>query len=254
MYLMMGDVIALLHQKNEKINKLKLFGLNIARTLTVHATHLDKHSRFVMAVSKGDVPRVGSIVTNSMKHGDSIFATTEKVYRASVGAFHDRSYSRIAHQQLYLFLQLGSRTAAELAHCTLGLPSINATKHHIATSPLVVSPKNPTMDEMLQNLDIAFPTAFLLPPDGTLGPGFQIMVDKIKVEGRMRWEPRSNMILGLCREHSANYELEFLGIAQAEAIHQGLACHLAREVRHSGFILNLLNLRIGHCCGRQLIL
>jgi hypothetical protein len=59
------------------------------------------------------------------------------------------------------------------------------------------------------------------------------MVDEIKVEGRMRWDPRSNMILGICREHSATYDLEFHSIKEAEALHAGLAndkVHLASEV------------------------
>ncbi|KAJ6596569.1 hypothetical protein B0H10DRAFT_2327052 [Mycena sp. CBHHK59/15] len=58
------------------------------------------------------------------------------------------------------------------------------------------------------------------------------MIDEIKVEGRMRWDPRTNMILGLCREHSAEFELNFLGVEQAEALHAALAkntVHLASE-------------------------
>ncbi|KAJ6579391.1 hypothetical protein B0H10DRAFT_2342503 [Mycena sp. CBHHK59/15] len=85
---------------------------------------------------------------------------------------------------------------------------------------------------MRHNLEVAFPASHPPPSDGTLGPGFQIMVDEIKVEGRMRWDARSNMILGLCREHSKNFELEFLGVEQAEALHAGLAdgaVHLASE-------------------------
>jgi hypothetical protein len=211
----------------------------------VRATHLAEHSRFVLAVSRGDVPRLSSIVADCIKHGDSIFTATEKIYRASTGAFRNHSYTEIAHQQLYLFLQLGGPAAAELAHRCLGLPSINATKRHIATVPLVASPKALTMHEMLRNLDVGFPTPFTPPADGTLGPGFQIMVDEIKVEGRMRWDPRSNMILGLCREHSANYELEFLGLPQAESIHAGLASgkvHLASEVCFLSFTVHFLSI------------
>ncbi|KAJ7800082.1 hypothetical protein B0H14DRAFT_2387552 [Mycena olivaceomarginata] len=188
-YLTMQDMHALLHKKSKQINDLKLLGLNLGCTLMVRATHLAEHSRFVLAVSRGDVPRLSSIVANCIKHGDSIFTATEKIYRALTGAFRNHSYTEIAHQQLYLFLQLGGPAAAELAHRCLGLPSINATKRHIATVPLVASPKAPTMDEMLRNLDVGFPTPFTPPADGTLGPGFQIMVDEIKVEGRMRWDP-----------------------------------------------------------------
>jgi hypothetical protein len=109
------------------------------------------------------------------------------------------------------------------------------------------------MEEMCRNLDIGFPTLLPPPSDGTLGPGFQIMVDEIKVEGRMRWDQRSNMILGLCREHGANFELLFLDMAQAEAIHAGLLAnkiHLASQVRcpyhyhaTTEFRLNFLLLR-----------
>ncbi|KAJ7882900.1 hypothetical protein B0H13DRAFT_2538947, partial [Mycena leptocephala] len=97
---------------------------------------------------------------------------------------------------------------------------------------LKTSPRTPTMQEMLHNLDTAFPIPHPPPSDGSVGPGFQIMIDEIKVEGRMRWDPRSNMILGLCREHSAEFELNFLGVEQAEALHAGLAkntVHLASE-------------------------
>ncbi|KAJ6489801.1 hypothetical protein C8R45DRAFT_901419 [Mycena sanguinolenta] len=228
----MGDLQALLHKKNKQINDLKLHGLNLSRKLLVRARHLEGHARFVLAVSQGNVPRVPSIVANCLEHGDSIFTATEKIYRAAAGAFSDRSYTHIAYQQLYLFLQLGGPAAAELAHRCLGLPSINATKDHIATVPLVASAKAPTRTEMLHNLDVAFPAPLPTAPGSLLGPGFQIMVDEIKVEGRMRWDPRSNMILALCREHTAKFELQFIGMAQAEAVHEGLLAkkiHLASE-------------------------
>ncbi|KAJ7301276.1 hypothetical protein DFH08DRAFT_919133 [Mycena albidolilacea] len=165
-----------------------------------------------MAVARGDVPRIHSIVVNDMKNG----ATTD-------GNFNPKSYTHADHQLLYLLLRLGGHAAAELGHRCLG---------HVATVPLVVSPRAPTPEEMQHNLEVSFPTPFPPPPDGSIGPGFQIMVDAIKVEGRMRWDPCSNMILGICREHSAKYELEFFSIKEAEALHAGLAkndVHLASE-------------------------
>jgi hypothetical protein len=169
-----------------------------------------------------------------MKNGASIFTTLEKISRATDGNFNPKSYTHADHQLLYLLLRLGGHAAAELGHRCLGLPSISAAKGHVATVPLVVSPRAPTPEEMQHNLEVSFPTPFPPPPDGSIGPGFQIMVDEIKVEGRMRWDPRSNMILGICREHSAEYELEFFSIKEAEALHAGLAkndVHLASEVR-----------------------
>ncbi|KAJ6576734.1 hypothetical protein B0H10DRAFT_1666130, partial [Mycena sp. CBHHK59/15] len=233
-YLTVDDAQTLLRKKNSQINSLKLAGLTLSQTLLVRATHLAAHSRLQLAVSRGDVPRIHSIVSNCMKNGDSIFTCIEKVGRAADENFKDRSYTREEHQLLYLLLKLGGHAAADLGHRCLGLPSISATKRHVGSTPLIASPRAPTREEMHRNLDIAFPTPVPPPHDSSIGPGFQIMVDEIKVEGRMRWAPRSNMILGLCREHSANFELEFFGIEQAEALHAGLAnndIHLASEVR-----------------------
>jgi hypothetical protein len=60
------------------------------------------------------------------------------------------------------------------------------------------------------------------------------MADEIKLETRMRWDPRSNMILGMCREHGKPYGLEFKSMAQADALRDGIAdnkVHMATEVR-----------------------
>lgn len=59
------------------------------------------------------------------------------------------------------------------------------------------------------------------------------MADEIKIGNRMQWNAHTNMILGICREHSADYSLEFRTIAQPEAIVQGIRdqkLHFASEV------------------------
>ncbi|KAJ7920353.1 hypothetical protein B0H13DRAFT_1867697 [Mycena leptocephala] len=188
-YLTMGDTQSLLRKKNSQIHSLKLAGLTLSQTLLVRATHLAAHSHLMIAVSRGDVPRIHSIVARCRKNGDSISTCVEKIGRR---------------------------------RC-FGLPAISTAKRHVATVPLKTSPRAPSMQEMLQNLDTAFHIPHPPPSDGSVGPGFQIMIDDIKVEGRMRWDPGSNMILGLCREHIAEFELNFLGVEQAEALHAGLA-------------------------------
>ncbi|KAJ7236459.1 hypothetical protein C8J57DRAFT_1247700 [Mycena rebaudengoi] len=231
-FLTMGDTQDLLKKKNAQINSLKLTGLNLSRALLVRARHLDAHSRFVHAVSQGNVPRIHSVVNNSLQHGDSIFAINDRLGLAAIGAFKDQSYAHTEYQKLYLLLKLGGQAAAELAHRTMGLPSINATKQHIASVPLLGSPKSPTMEEMIHNLKVSYPTPFAASRDGARGPGIQLMIDDIKVEGRMRWSPRRNEIHGVCREHSNGYDLQFRSAAQAEVLHAGIASgkvHLASE-------------------------
>jgi hypothetical protein len=143
------------------------------------------------------------------------------------------SYEEQDFQRVFLFHKLGGVAVAELAHRAFGLPSIETTRRHISTEPLVASPKMPTIGEMTHNLHHAFP---LLPSSSTSRPrtgGFQLMADEIKLETRMRWDPRTNMILGVCREHGKTYGLEFRSMAQAFALRDGLhdqKVHLAPEV------------------------
>ena len=60
-----------------------------------------------------------------------------------------------------------------------------------------------------------------------------IQLDELKVQERLRWDPRTNYILGVCREHGKLCALEFRSMVQADAIADALRekrVHLATEV------------------------
>ena len=229
-WLTMADAINLLHQKNAQINRLKLTGLNMARSLLSRASNLDAHKCFLMAVGEGNIPGIHRLVSISRKAGESIYTILDKCSRAVRNVYHPKSYNEREFQQLFLFHKLGGVAVAEIAHRALGLPSIEATRRHIDTRPLVASPKMPTDLEMMQNLEHAFPHNQT--PSMRKG-GFQLMADEIKLESRMRWDPRTNNILGICREHGKRYGLEFRSMAQATALRDGIRdedVHLASKV------------------------
>lgn len=153
---------------------------------------------------------------------------------ASRQVYSPKNYADADYKQLFLFHKLGGRAVAELAHRTQGLPSIDATRRHIRAQPLHASPKMPTTSEMSANLDISYPPSSALPTmPSTRHVGFQLMADEIKIESRLRWDSRTNMILGVCREHTANLSMEFRTISQPDAIIRGInkkECHFASEV------------------------
>ena len=61
-------------------------------------------------------------------------------------------------------------------------------------------------------------------------------VDELKVQEWLHWDPHSNQILGVCREHGSRLgacALEFHPIVQADAVSTGLKekfIHFATEV------------------------
>ena len=167
-----------------------------------------------------------------LRNGASIFAVLKKVGMAACQVYSLKDYSDADYKQLYLFHKLGGVACAELAHRTQGLPSIDATHHYIQAEPFHASLKKPTQAEIQANLNISYPRAIENSSKPT--KGFQIQVDKIKTESRMRWNSSTNTIMGMCWPHSGPFSLEFVSMAQPEALLQGLAdkrVHFACEVQ-----------------------
>lgn len=185
-------------------------------------------------MSEGNVPHLHTLISISHKAGDGINTILEKIDKAACDAYHPLSYKDQDYQQVFLFHKLRGVAVAELTHWIFGLPSIDTTCHHIVTCPLTASPKFPTLEEMLQNLRVAF-SSDAVPGDSQDNGvyGIQIMIDELELEMRMQWDAKSNTILGLCREHSRHIETQFLSMTQAIAIQDALAIkklHLASEV------------------------
>jgi hypothetical protein len=92
-YYTMADLVDLLERKNTIINKLKLHQLNLASSLLTRARHLDGFKRFVFAVSKGDIPRLHSLVTTMLEDGVNIFGILQKISLAQCQLYNPKNYS-----------------------------------------------------------------------------------------------------------------------------------------------------------------
>jgi hypothetical protein len=68
----------------------------------------------------------------------------------------------------------------------------------------------PTAVELEANIEICY-GSYIAPPSKNPLPvlGFIMQVDEIKIQECLRWDPHTNMILGVCQEHGSQYALEF---------------------------------------------
>jgi hypothetical protein len=85
--------------------------------------------------------------------------------------------------------------------------------------------------EITNNLTIGFENQ---PHDMTRTIGMTMPVDEIKIQERLRWDSRTNMILGICWEHGSKCSLEFRTVTQADFVVDCLnkgEVHFAAEVR-----------------------
>jgi hypothetical protein len=87
----------------------------------------------------------------------------------------------------------------------------------------------PTIDEINANLAIDFEHQEVY---GDRIIGMTMPIDKIKPQERLHWDPRTNMILGVCREHGGECVLEFRTMEQANHLITNLVServHMAYE-------------------------
>ncbi|KAF8165814.1 hypothetical protein B0H34DRAFT_787178 [Crassisporium funariophilum] len=189
--------------------------------------------RFAIAVGCGDVPRIRSLVAAELRHGSGVSAIVEKVEAAALRAYRPLGYVQTEYKLAYLLYQMGGRLIANVAHQALGLPSIDTVKRHRSTAPLQSSAGFPTHEELNANLSICYPSddARDTSCSGVI-EGAQMPVDELKISERLRWDPRTNMILGVCREHGKQTALEYRSQFQADTLLKCLknkTVHLATE-------------------------
>ena len=123
-----AELVNMLNRKNNQLNHFKLSELNMARSLLSHASHLDAHKQFVMAIGEGNMKGLHRLVSVSRKAGESIYTILDKCNHAVQNVYHLKSFQEQEFQQLFLFHKLGGIAVAEIAHHAFGLPSIKVTQ------------------------------------------------------------------------------------------------------------------------------
>ncbi|KAF8154518.1 hypothetical protein B0H34DRAFT_809113 [Crassisporium funariophilum] len=232
-YLTPVETSDLLRRKTGQVKRLKLNALNKASALSVRNRRLDAWKRLAVAVGREDIPRIRSLMAREVRAGSSVFAILERIDAAAKRKFIPRGYEQADYERGYLIYMYGGRPAAQIAR-SLGIPSIDTIKRRVAAKPLQSSPGYPTTAELHTNLAHCYPDAT---PAASFNPsapvlGMTMQIDEIKIQERLRWDPRSNQILGVCREHGKAVGLEFRSIHQADALLASLQqekVHLATE-------------------------
>jgi hypothetical protein len=200
---------------------------------------LDLHKQFMMAISTGNEPRIAQLIRVGLNNGESIGAMLERYYRACVDVhregpkYNPKGFTPDDYMVGLCVLRLGGARLADLLHRGLGLPGLTTLRKHSIIRPLRASPGMPTVAEIEANID-AYTTGEETPTGAPKIVHRVLMLDEIAVEKRARWDDKTNMILGACREHSHHVGREFCDLDDATAFFASLdrgEFHLASEVR-----------------------
>lgn len=135
----------------------------------------------------------------------------ELLDHAQKGLYKPKNFTEEEMSHDLLFLWLGGARVASLAHQALGSPGLSTL--HCGSAIILLSPSAGILlkVEIQHNLQAAFKNSH-----GEDGCGYVLMINEIKVEGRMQWDPSTNKILGLCHEHTKHVGLDFCSVNDAK--------------------------------------
>ncbi|KAH8982664.1 hypothetical protein EDB86DRAFT_3126490 [Lactarius hatsudake] len=179
-----------------------------------------------MAMSEGTVNRMDALLRAGLNQGVGVRGMMELLDRARNGLYKPKNFTEEERSRGLLFLRLGGARVASLAHQTLGAPTLSTLRYGSSTvTSLSPSAGFPTRSEIQGNIQAAFKNL-----SGSGACGYVLMIDEIKVEERMRWDPSTDKILGLCREHTEHVGLDFCSMSDAKALVHSI---LRGELHHA---------------------
>jgi hypothetical protein len=226
----------ILHRKNQLIEFYRLRGLNQARKLLVKAAALSDQKRLLMAIASGRASRVDRLINIGLRQKKGVRGLLASYMAAAEGYYNPKSFTEEEDMKALLLWKLGGNRVAEINHRANHAPSVSYLRTRSTVPPIVPSHKQPTVIQVTANVEATF-EGVLDVIHGENGSEFihtVLMFDEIATEKRIRWDPKTNYFLGLCREHAHNTATEFINEGDMEELFQALddgQVHHAGEVR-----------------------
>ncbi len=208
MYHSIGGLVTLVRRKAVQVKALRFQRLNDVKKLAGKAVALDDMKRWVMAVGSGKVERVDRLVWVNLARKGGIRNLLDLYNRAAKQVYHPRNYTEEDDLRGLLLWRLGGARVAGIAHHALNLPSLSTLRRRTIIPRLLISAHAPTRLEIETNVVSNFEAIYeLLETHQVVHQIF--MLDELKTEERLRHDPDSNKIQGVCREHGYKTSLEF---------------------------------------------
>ncbi|KDR76610.1 hypothetical protein GALMADRAFT_139524 [Galerina marginata CBS 339.88] len=264
-YQPIGGLVHIVRKKTEQLEEMHLTKLNDNRTLARQAVSLADHKQWILAVASGRVDRVASLVQACLKRKMGIQGLLAQYICAADKLYRPKGYTHEDIQCSLVLLRLSGSRVAEFAHRSLSLPSPTTARRNALVSPLRLSVQKPTLAEVEENIKSFLGALAEFESDmATEHQGSKIkhqifVLDEFAIEKRPRWDDRSNMFIGVCREHGGRVPLEFISEKELDifcdaldngTIHAacessqatvGAFCTLSENAREAGVRINVIS-------------
>jgi hypothetical protein len=226
----------LLRRRTQQLRISELRGLNQAKKLLSKATVLSDQKRLLMAIASGKVNRVDRILGIGLRQKKGVRALLASYVAAAEGHYRPKSFSEEEDMKALLLWKLGGNRVAQINHRANGAPSVSYLRSRSTVPPIIPSHQSPTIQEVQTNVDATLHSVLDVVHSHVKAKVLHtvLMFDEIATEKRIRWDPKTNHFLGVCRQHASKTSMEFINEGDLEELYQCLddgVVHYAGEVR-----------------------
>lgn len=224
-----------LRRRTQQLQISELHGLTQAKKLLSKAMVLSDQKRLLMAIASGKVNRVDRLISIGLRQKKGVRGLLASYVAAAEGHYHPKSFTEEEDMKALLLWKLGGNRVAQINHRANGAPSVSYLRTRSTVPPIVPSHKHPTVKEVETNVDATLRSVL----DMVHGQiklkvvHTVVMFDEIATEKRIRWDPKTNFFLGVCRQHASKTSMEFINQGDMEELFRCLddgVVHYAAEV------------------------
>ncbi|KAF8155871.1 hypothetical protein B0H34DRAFT_798966 [Crassisporium funariophilum] len=208
--------------------------LNQAKQLLGKAAALSDQKQLLLAIASGDVHWVDHLISIGLHQKKGARGLLALVLAAAQGYYHPKSFTEEEDMRAVLLWRLSGNRVAEINHCSQGAPSVSYLRTRSTVPPIIPSHGRPTMEQVQNNVDETLESVLDVIHSRLSGKVLHnvVMFDELATEKRIRWDPKTNYFLGVCRQHAHKASIEFVNEGDLEELFQHIGdgeVHYAAE-------------------------
>lgn len=175
-----------------------------------------------MLIGSKDIAGLRRLITTALKRGTSPKAIVEILERALANLYSSRGgFTKRDLDISFLVKAIGGPRLLYALQKSHGLASVSTVHRRNKIPQLLASVGEPSPNEFNANLSTFLHPSIKPPPKSNLLPNI-IMVDGVALDTKCRYCTKRNIILGLCREHAKNVDVNVSSMEAIDNVHTAL--------------------------------
>jgi len=189
-----------------------------------------------MAIASGKINRVDRVLSIGLRQKKGVRGLLAAYFAAADGVYSPRSFTEEEDMKSILTWRLGGNRLAQINHNANGAQCISYLRSRSTVPPIIPSHEHPTTEQIKRNVEATLKGVLDEIHSRMSGKVLHtvLMFDELAMEKRIRWDPKTNHFLGVCREHAHKMSMEFVNEGDMEELFRLIdaeTVHYAGEVR-----------------------